>query len=548
MANREIKEPDEEWRAPEVKEPDAELNGPSDSGAPESRTFNSRTGKAAATSERAVPEPRTQPLEPEDMHQGQVITTEHRKGLTPKQREQRTLLGAIGLAVVGMAVFMVFILSFTKRTSDALNPAPHPVTLVQPQPVTITNTMAIGGQVVGVTETAIGDQQTGTVQQLLVKQGDRVKAGQVLAVVNAYGSENQSAQAQQELESAQSKLSELEAMTGPGSSSYAGNLTQSRLIEQQTALAAVEAKLESAQNALEQAESGRSLSRKMLNEEQRLVQQGILTRAQLDQAQRDLDQANQKVAAARRQVQQAASQIKRAAGVRKSSGVKSNSLNAPLVIPPAVSSQQIRAAADNVQQAQQALNSTEQPKAVQVKAPFDGIVKAINAQVGEDVGDSGVLTLDSNQLVIRAHVDQNNVQRLAVGQEAVLSSTAAAGATLKAKVTQIGAAVEPGASTVAVDVTPEDSAGWVRLGQSVTATVTLSPPVQELVIPESAVSSNGAGTSVFAMEYGRAVKKEIVTQPATVQGVPVVSGLSSSDRIVADVRGIQEGERITGVS
>jgi multidrug efflux pump subunit AcrA (membrane-fusion protein) len=51
---------------------------------------------------------------------------------------------------------------------------------VHPSPVSLTETIASSARVGGIKESAVGAQFSGTVEQLFVKAGDRVKAGQAL--------------------------------------------------------------------------------------------------------------------------------------------------------------------------------------------------------------------------------------------------------------------------------------------------------------------------------------------------------------------------------
>jgi hypothetical protein len=49
---------------------------------------------------------------------------------------------------------------------------------------------------------------------------------------------------------------------------------------------------------------------------------------------------------------------------------------------------------------------------------------------------------------------------------------------------------------------------------------------------------------VYVVEDDRALEKVVLTRPPTMQGVPVMAGLSAEDRIIADARGLTAGERV----
>ena len=79
---------------------------------------------------------------------------------------------------------------------------PREVALIQPTLTTITETIASSGRVGGRTETFVGAQATGIVDKLFVREGDRVTAGQQLAILKNDVAEAQVAQAQQAVRTA----------------------------------------------------------------------------------------------------------------------------------------------------------------------------------------------------------------------------------------------------------------------------------------------------------------------------------------------------------
>jgi multidrug efflux pump subunit AcrA (membrane-fusion protein) len=473
-----------------------------------------------------------------------------RSAASNKQRQKRMVLLAIGcLAVVGVVLIAVIGTSTSTRIANFLVPPPQTVNLVQPQPVTINNTLPVGAQVVGNAEAVVGTQSVGTVQQLFVKQGDQVKAGQKLALLSVPGANDQGAAAQDQLDAANAELSQLQNMSSAGTSATGqrGSVSHARnwVTEQQALLTRAQQKLAKAQNEQKHAQSAQNAAQATYDRARGQFQQGTVSQSDVDRAKGNLDQSNKTAAAAQRDAQLAADSVKAAElGLKVAqdnvAGVKNNGNLGSLTPSP----EQMRSAHQKVQEAQQAVAEAQQSKGGILTAPFDGIVKTISTDVGQDIGDSGVLTLDSNQLELRASMDEKAAQRVAVGQQAVFSSPAFPGTTFNAKVTQIGAAVEPGTQSVAIDIVPENPPDWLRLGQSLNGNIVLSPPVQELIVPASAVSNN----AVFTIRNGRATQKSVVLGQPTDQGVAIMSGLDPDDRVVDNAQGIKPGERLRTIS
>ena len=83
------------------------------------------------------------------------------------------------------------------------------VVVTHPRQVSLTETIASSARVGGVQESAVGAQFTGTVEQLFVRIGDRIKAGQVIAVLRNDVPRQQKAQAQTAVATARARLAQV---------------------------------------------------------------------------------------------------------------------------------------------------------------------------------------------------------------------------------------------------------------------------------------------------------------------------------------------------
>jgi HlyD family secretion protein len=171
-------------------------------------------------------------------------------------------------------------------------------------------------------------------------------------------------------------------------------------------------------------------------------------------------------------------------------------------------------------------------------------VTAINAEQGQPVGSLGVIRLVSSALEIRLDVDESNLADLAVGQEAVMSSSAFPGQTFRGDVTEIGAAVDSARGTVTVKAMPRQPQDWLRPGQTVNVNVITHRAVLRLLVPREAIGRSDNQTVVFVVQNGRALEKVVITRAPTAQGVPVLAGVTPEDRIIADVRGLAAGQGV----
>lgn len=418
-----------------------------------------------------------------------------------------------------------------------------------PTLTTITETISSSGRVGGVIETVVGAQATGIVERLFVAEGDRVTADQPLAVLRRDVAQAQVAQAEQAINTARALLAQVER--GPLASEVetaAEQVRQARaqLAQQQANVQQAQQSVAQAQAQLQQLQAERDLAATQLKRQQGLVDRGYAAQADYDQAQTQFTVAANRVTAAQQAVAVAEANVRAARAGVQAAQANINALEAHLrTVQTGATPEEIAVARQRVAEAEQALKvARQQAESALVVAPFAGIVTAINAEPGQPVGTQGVVRLVSSALEIRLEVDESNLADLALGQEAVVSSSAFPRDAFSGTVAELGAAVDPARGTVTVTVAPQQPPAWLRPGQTVNVNIITHAAVPRLLVPAAALSYVNDRTVLYVVQNGRALEKVVLTRPPTAQGVPVLSGLSPEDRIVANVQGLTAGQRV----
>ena len=285
-------------------------------------------------------------------------------------------------------------------------------------------------------------------------------------------------------------------------------------------LAAAERGVESARKNLESAEAQR---------------QKVLagpTEAELQEARGAVASAEANLQSARQKLEEAragarASEVQAAQANVASAAATLASKTSPRASDLALAEEEVRRAELAVRQAELTLDGAV------LKAPFDGVVAAVEVSEGESVGaNAAAITLvDPRAVQIAATVDESDVARLSPGQPVQVVVDALGGQTLQGRV----AAVSPlGASQQGVTtygVTVELEPGDVRLpaGMNVTLTVIVDRKDDVLLVPSRAVRRQGQQQMVLLMVNGKPELR------------PVRTGLSN-DQFVEIVEGVQEGD------
>ena len=324
---------------------------------------------------------------------------------------------------------------------------PQEVSLTQATVTTIPETIASSGRVRGVTETVVGAQAAGIVETLYVDEGDRVTAGQALATLKRNVAEARLTQAEQALNTARAQLAQVER--GPLRSEVETaeeqvRQAQAQFVRQRAAVQQAQQSVTQSRAHLRQLEAELSLAATQLERAAALLDRNFISRAEYDQAQTQYRVAEERVAAAQLAIEVAQANVRSVQAGVQAAQANVNVLEARLrTVRTGATPEEIEVARQRVADAEQALRvAQQQVQETVVTAPFAGIITAINAELGQPVGTQGVVRLVSSALEIRLDVDESNLADLAVGQEAVISSSVFPGDTFRGRVSEIGAAVD----------------------------------------------------------------------------------------------------------
>lgn len=384
---------------------------------------------------------------------------------------------------------------------------PTLVRVVHPERVSLTETIASSARVGGVRESAVGAQFSGTVEQLFVKIGDRVKAGQPIATLKNDLSQRQRDQARAAVATAQARLAQVQK---PPLNSQ---------------LAEARHQVSEAKAQVTQINADLSLARALLDRNKPLYAENAISRDDFESSETNVDTLSSRLTASK--------------AVVKAREAKLETLQkTPL-------QEDVQIARAQLGEAQQAFQVAEQQtKDATVRAPFAGVVTSLNAEKGQTVGANGVVNLVSDDLEIRVDLDENNLADLELGQTAILSSQAFAGKQFQGKLTDIGAAVDERRGVVTVRITPENPPAWLRPGQTVNVNLITGEKVDRLLVPATAVTRQGNRAVVLVVEQGHVVEKTVITRPAVQNGIPLADGLSETDDVIVDPSGVKAGERV----
>jgi len=394
----------------------------------------------------------------------------------------------------------------------------------------------------------VSPKNSGILKSLLVKEGDTVKQGQILAYMDDSNLQGQLKQAQgqlaqqeanlqkslngnrpQDIAQAQAQLDEAQATL---QKAIAGNRTQD--------IGQAEAHLQSAQATLSKAEDD-------FQRNQQLYKSGAISLQTVNQKRADRDNAQAEVAVA-----QQALALQKAGTRREDIGqaravMRQKQQNLAL-LKAGTRTEDIDQARAQVTSARGTLLTTQtQINDTILRATFDGVVTQKFSDPGAFVTpttsgsavssatSSSILSLASTNEVV-ANLAEMNIPQIHLGQKVIIRADAYPGKTFEGKVNEIAAqaTVEQNVTSFEVKVAiVSDAKKVLRSGMNVTVDFQVGRLENAVVVPTAAVVRQEEGTGVFVMGANyKPIFTPIKTGITVNNFTEVKSGLQGNEKVL----------------
>ncbi|MBW4487934.1 MAG: efflux RND transporter periplasmic adaptor subunit [Trichocoleus desertorum ATA4-8-CV12] len=418
-------------------------------------------------------------------------------------------------------------------------------------------TIAANGTVQPERSINVSPKNSGVLKELLVKEGDRVEAGQVLAYMDSSNLQGQLTQSKAQVASAQANLDQL----------LAGNRPQ-EIAQAQAQVASAQANLNrlvagnrpqevaQAQAQLTSTEANLRQAQLTLNQNQQLYTAGALSLRELDTSRATYDSAKAEVEQARLglNLQRSGTRPEEIAQARAQVEQAKQALN---LQQSGARPEEIAQARAQLMSAEGALQTTQtQINDATIRAPFSGIVTRKFSDPGSfvtpttassDVSSatsSSILALASNNQVV-AKVAETSVPKIKVGQGVTIEADAYPNQSFTGKVIQVAtqSTVEQNVTNFEVKMSVDDSKNLLQSGMNVSVEFQVGALDNALVIPTAALVRQEQGSGVFLAGQGENSRPRFqrITTSAIVEDKTVVtSGLKAGDKVMLS---FPEGER-----
>lgn len=301
-----------------------------------------------------------------------------------------------------------------------------------------------------------------------------------------------------------------------------GNLTQAQAAFTAATLATIPEDVQKAELDVAQAKANLDVAAHTVEERKRLLDQGAISR-------REVDTAN----AAAVQAQAAYdSAVKHLANVQKT--VEQTSKDA---------------AQGQLASAQGKLDNAEaQVNYASLRSPIDGVVTDRPFFPGETAaaGTPVITVMDTSSLLAKVHISQAAAQKLKVGGEAEVEIPGVE-EPQPATISLISPALDPGSTTIEIWMKLPNPGGRYKVGTPVHAVVHGTTIDKAIQLPVGAIqpADDGSTNVLLVGSDGAAHKHPVKIGLRTTEKVQVLSGVTPTDTVITDGGyGLDEGTKV----
>ena len=354
----------------------------------------------------------------------------------------------------------------------------------------IVQTVVASGRVMTPLRVSVSAVITERVARVPVEEGQSVRAGDVLIVLDDRDERAAVAQAQATVDQAEAKLRQMR-----------------------------EVGLPSAQQSLLQAEANLRLARQQYARNQELTAKGFISQSALDDSKRNLDVAESQLKAARLQVD----------------------TNAP-------NGSDYLMAQTALAQARAALaSSNARLEQTVIRAPVDGVLIARDVEAGNVVqpGKELMVLAPAGETQIVVQIDEKNLSQLKLGQKALASADAYPAERFAAELFYINPGIDALRGSVEVKLRVPDPPSYVRQDMTVSVDIEVARQIDTLVASADTVFDAAGGHPwVLAVVDHRATKRAVTLGLKGEGRVEFREGVAVGDRLIGATAGVVPGQRV----
>ena len=359
----------------------------------------------------------------------------------------------------------------------------------------LVQTVVASGRIITPQRLAVGSVVTEHVARIPVKEGQKVRKGDILIELDDKDERAAVEQSKASVAQAEAKVRQLR-----------------------------EVGLPAAEQTLVQAQATALQARQQFDRMKTLRDRGFVVQSQMDDAQRALDIAESQLRSARLQVE----------------------TNKPTGSDFALAQTALDQAHANLRVAQVKLDQTA------IKAPVDGVLIARNVEVGDVVqpGKDLMVLAPAGETQVDVMIDERQLSRLALGQKALGSADAFPSQRFAAELVYINPAVDPLRGSVEVKLKVPEPPAYLVQDMTASVDIEVARRADTVYVPTETVhDANGGQAWVLAIRGFRAVRQPVKLGLRGDGRIEILEGVEAGDELIPATNAlVKTGQRVRAVA
>ena len=175
-----------------------------------------------------------------------------------------------------------------------------------------------------------------------------------------------------------------------------------------------------------------------------------------------------------------------------------------------------------------------------IRAPFDGVIVNLphySKEAKVNSGTSVVTIMDYSSMLLEINLPESAINEVKVGQKAYITHYTLPKDTIMGEITELSPAISAETRTFKGKLMIDNSKLLIRPGMFVKADIVTESHSSTIVIPKNIVRNERNRRTVFVVDQGIAVAKQVRLGLEEKNSVEVLSGLDKDDQLI--VRGFE---------
>jgi membrane fusion protein (multidrug efflux system) len=186
-------------------------------------------------------------------------------------------------------------------------------------------------------------------------------------------------------------------------------------------------------------------------------------------------------------------------------------------------------------------------KYTSIRTPISGVVSERKIKVGNMILQNQPVFKVSglNPLIAVLHVPERQLERLRIGQRALLAIDAIGGAEFAGKIARVSPIVDAGTGTVKITIEVEDSTGRLRPGMFARVKIVYDVHSGTILAPKNAIIAEDRESAVFVVKDSTAYRRNVSLGFTNTSHVEILEGLAPGDTIITIGKGsVKDSSRV----